>query len=121
MLFTQGCESETYDVLDSIPKECRIMRCRYFSSMNPTYGMEKRFNFLQQKHLITKHNFLNAIYYTTQKQERNYLLFFILKENKCKSFNSSLLSIKMKESDANTKYTKKKYFKQIMHSKDNEK
>jgi hypothetical protein len=120
LLFTQGCESETYDVLDSTPKECRIMRCKYFSSMNPTYGMEKRFNFLQQKHPIPKCNFLNAIYYTTQKKEHNYLLYLILKESKCKSFNASLLSIKMKESDADTKDTKKKYFKQRMHSKDNE-
>jgi hypothetical protein len=111
-LFTQGCESETYDVLDSTPKECRIMRCKYFSSMNPTYGMEKRFNFLQQKHPIPKCNFLNAIYYTTQNQECNYLLCLILiyKESKCKSFNASLLSIKMKESNADTKDTKKKGF-----------
>ena len=118
-LFTQGYESETYDFLDSTPKECRIMRCKTFSSMNPTYEMEKRFNFLQQKHQIPKCNFLNAIYFTTQKKERNYLLYLILKESKCKSFNASLLSIKMKESNANTKYMKKKYFKQIMHSKDN--
>jgi hypothetical protein len=83
--------------------------------------MEKRFNFLQQKHPIPTHNFLNAIYYTTQKQEHNYLLYSVLKERKCKSFNASLLSIKMKESDANTKDTKKKYFKQRINSKDNEK
>jgi hypothetical protein len=82
--------------------------------------LERRFNFLQQKYVIPKHNFLNAIYYTTQKQEHNYLLYLILKESKCKSFNASLLSIKMKESDVDTKEMKKKYFKQIMHSKDNE-
>jgi hypothetical protein len=60
LLFTQGCESETDDVVDSTPKECRKMRCKYFSSMNPTYGMEKRFNFLQQKHPIPKCNLLNV-------------------------------------------------------------
>jgi hypothetical protein len=49
LLFTQGCESETYDVVDSIPKECRKMRCKSFSSMHPTYGMEKRFNFFSTK------------------------------------------------------------------------
>jgi hypothetical protein len=52
------------------------------------------------------------LYYTTQKKECNYLLCLILiyKESKCKSFNASLLSIKMKESNADTKDTKKKGF-----------
>jgi hypothetical protein len=120
MLFNQVCESETYDVLDLTPKECRIMRCKSFSSMNPTYRMEKRINFLQQKDPIPKCNFLNSIYYTTQKQECNYILYLILKERKCKYCNSSLLSIKMKESDAYTKEMKKKDFKKKMQSKDNE-
>jgi hypothetical protein len=52
----------------------------------------------------------NLPIYTTQKKECNYLLCFILiyKESICKSFNSSLLSIKMKESDVDIKDTKKK-------------
>jgi hypothetical protein len=87
------CESETYDVLDSTPKECRKMRCKYVSSMNPIYKMEKRFNFIQQKHPIPNCNLLNAIYYITQNQECNYLLCLILiyKESKCKYFNAPLL------------------------------
>ena len=58
LFFTQGCESENDDVVDSTPKECRKMRCKSFYSMNPTYEMEKRFNFLEQKHPISKFNFL---------------------------------------------------------------
>jgi hypothetical protein len=109
MLFTQGCESETYDVLDLTPKECKIMRCKYFSSMNPTYGWRRGSTFFNKNT-----QFPNACLpiYTTQKQEHNYLLCLILiyKESKCKSFNASLLSIKMKELNADTKDMKKKGF-----------
>jgi hypothetical protein len=71
--------------------------------MNPAYGMEKRFKFLQQKHPILK---CNLLHYPKARTQLSSL--FDFKRKKVQILYASLLSIKLKYLNANTKHMKQK-------------